>query len=156
MMTKHSLLTDDIMVKTLDTHNTTTTVATILAYEAEVVSAKYNLIDHLLEIITTTAISVRYARKPTIDYLSTLDINKSKPGRSIQVRYANTLQLTMISINLLINLRIERILRTRSTCLQPYIEISTVRRLLIALILNYFFILLLNQFPLRILTMRTV
>jgi hypothetical protein len=83
MMTKHSLLTDDIIVKTLDTHNTTTTVATILAYEAKVVSAKYDLIDHLLETTTTTAISVGYTRKPTVDYLSTLDINKSKPGRSI-------------------------------------------------------------------------
>jgi hypothetical protein len=117
MITKHSLLTDDIMVKTLDTYNIITTVATILAYEAEVVSAKYNLIDHLLETTTTTATSVRYTRKPTVDYLSTLDMNKSKPGRSIQVRYANTLQLTMISINPLMNLRIERILRTRSTCL---------------------------------------
>jgi hypothetical protein len=66
-------------------------MATILAYKAEVVLAKYDLINHLLETIITTAISIRYARKPTIDYLSTLDINKSKPGRSIQVRYANTL-----------------------------------------------------------------
>jgi len=83
MMTKHSLLTDDIIVKTLDTHDITTTVATILAYEAEVVSAKYDLINHLLETITTTAISVGYARKPTVDHLSTLDMNKSKLGRSI-------------------------------------------------------------------------
>jgi hypothetical protein len=79
------------MVKTLDTHDTTITVATILAYEAEVVSAKYDLIDHLLETIIITATSIRYTRKPTVNYLSTLDINKSKPGRSIQVRYANTL-----------------------------------------------------------------
>jgi hypothetical protein len=83
IITKHSLLIDDIIVKTLDTHNITTTVATILAYEAEVVSAKYNLIDHLLETTTITAISIGYTRKPTVDYLSTLDINKSKPGRSI-------------------------------------------------------------------------
>jgi hypothetical protein len=58
-------------------------VVTILAYEAEVVLAKYDLIDHLLETTTTTATSVGYARKPTVDYLSILDMNKSKPGRSI-------------------------------------------------------------------------
>jgi hypothetical protein len=83
MMTKYSLLTDDIIVKTLDTYDIIITVATILAYEAEVVSAKYDLIDHLLEIIIITAISVEYVRKPTVDYLSTFDMNKSKPGRSI-------------------------------------------------------------------------
>jgi hypothetical protein len=83
IITKYSLLTDDIIVKTLDTHDITITVVIILAYEAEVVLVKYNLIDHLLETIITTAISVGYTRKPTVDYLSTLDINKSKPGRSI-------------------------------------------------------------------------
>jgi hypothetical protein len=78
MMTKYSLLIDNIMVKTLDTHDITITVATILAYKAEVVLAKYNLIDYLLKITIITAISIRY-----VDYLSTLDINKSKLGRSI-------------------------------------------------------------------------
>jgi hypothetical protein len=82
-MTKYSLLIDNIIVKTLDTHDITITVATILAYKAEVVLAKYNLIDYLLKITIITAISIRYARKPTVDYLSTLDINKSKLGRSI-------------------------------------------------------------------------
>jgi hypothetical protein len=83
IITKYSLLIDDIMVKTLDTHDITITVATILAYKAEVVLAKYNLIDYLLETTTIMATSVGYARKPTIDYLSTLDINKLKLGRSI-------------------------------------------------------------------------
>jgi hypothetical protein len=83
MITKYSLLINDIIVKTLDTHDIITTVATILAYEAEVVLAKYNLINYLLKTITITAISIKYIRKPTINYLSTLDINKSKLERSI-------------------------------------------------------------------------
>jgi hypothetical protein len=82
-MTKYSLLTDNIIVKTLNTYNITTTMAIILAYKAEVVLAKYNLIDYLLKTITTMATSVRYTRKPIINYLSTLNINKLKLGRSI-------------------------------------------------------------------------
>jgi hypothetical protein len=83
MITKYSLLINDIIVKTLDTHDITIIMATILVYKAEVVSAKYDLIDYLLKITTIMAISVGYARKSIIDYLSTLNINKLKLGRSI-------------------------------------------------------------------------
>jgi hypothetical protein len=71
------------MVKTLNIYNIIITMATILAYKVEVVLAKYDLINYLLETIIIMAISVGYTRKPIIDYLSILDINKSKLERSI-------------------------------------------------------------------------